>query len=298
VGKNGTIAAVASRYADSVVRDADYESGAGRFRFESVIDVVTPAGTLRPLFAAPGVEEIIFSPSFSCDGRRLIYGGNNGGPSFIEVADARTGEKLPRHAPGEGWGFPQFPFPLARSFDAHGTFYLRDGRILFTRSRAEGHAPPGTFVVGGDGSGLRRLFGHPVVAGTGDGRWFIGGTPGTASGVRLLDFEGRTVPWSMLSLDAAADPCFSPDGRRVAYSKEGDLYVVRRDGSHWRRLTRNGESQYPVFSPDGRWIAFVRAENVISAVSVAQPEKVWTLARLQNVAGHLGELAWAPRRAR
>lgn len=284
-GRNGNIAVVVN----------------GDVRGSSYIAIVSMSGHARPLFAPPGVQASFLSPSFSCNGRRLIYGGNNGGPSFTEVADARTGEKLPPHAPGEGWGFPQFPFPLARSFDSRGTYYLRNGDIVFTRSGAEGHAPPGTFVVRADGSGSRRLFAQPAVAGTVDGRWFIGGTPGTPAGVHLLNSKGGTVPWSTLSLGGARDLCFSPDGRRVVYSKEGDLYVVRRDGSHRRRLTDDGESQSPVFSPDGRWVAFLRGEPPrtatlsVVALSPQRSRRAKVLARLPQASSIVGGLAWSVR---
>jgi TolB protein len=74
----------------------------------------------------------------------------------------------------------------------------------------------------------------------------------------------------------AKDPAFSPDGSRIALISYrdrlkletgdepvavGELYVVRADGSHPRRLTRTpreGESQ-PSWDPSGSRLAFVRA---------------------------------------
>jgi TolB protein len=60
-------------------------------------------------------------------------------------------------------------------------------------------------------------------------------------------------------------PAWSPDGRRIAFSRPGGIFVIRADGSGLRQLTRNrarpglslGDSD-PAWSPEGRKIAFVR----------------------------------------
>ena len=64
-------------------------------------------------------------------------------------------------------------------------------------------------------------------------------------------------------------PAFSPDGRRVAFSRhdpeEGrtDIYLKALDGAGLWRVTDSQDSEWrPVFSPDGRRIAFARAEAI------------------------------------
>ena len=50
---------------------------------------------------------------------------------------------------------------------------------------------------------------------------------------------------------------WSPDGQKVAFDGNGDLYVMNADGSGLRRLTRNPAcDRGPAWSPDGRKIAF------------------------------------------
>ena len=51
-------------------------------------------------------------------------------------------------------------------------------------------------------------------------------------------------------------PTWSPDGSRLAYVHEGDIWTIDADGSDSRMLIANGES--PSWSRDGGLIAFTR----------------------------------------
>ena len=59
-------------------------------------------------------------------------------------------------------------------------------------------------------------------------------------------------------------PGLSPDGSKVVFSYNSDLWIVSSEGGKALRLTAmDGEELYPRFSPDGNWIAFssTRAGN-------------------------------------
>jgi len=55
----------------------------------------------------------------------------------------------------------------------------------------------------------------------------------------------------------ARTPSLSPDGRRIAFSYQGDIWTVSTEGGTAARLTLHEAHEYlPQWSPDGRWIAF------------------------------------------
>ena len=63
----------------------------------------------------------------------------------------------------------------------------------------------------------------------------------------------------------AVDPAISPDGRRLAVGRDGDIFVVPLDGSPATRLTfGEGRNRWPSWSPDGRTVFFLsdRAASV------------------------------------
>jgi Tol biopolymer transport system component len=58
---------------------------------------------------------------------------------------------------------------------------------------------------------------------------------------------------------ADSEPSFAPDGRTIAFAREGDIYTVRPDGSGERRLTTgNALDSRPQISPNGRIVLFER----------------------------------------
>jgi eukaryotic-like serine/threonine-protein kinase len=73
-------------------------------------------------------------------------------------------------------------------------------------------------------------------------------------------------------------PSFSPDGRQVAFSWNGekqdnfDIYIKLIDSEPPLRLTTDPASDIsPAWSPDGRWVAFVRAASGQKAIVLLVP---------------------------
>lgn len=83
------------------------------------------------------------------------------------------------------------------------------------------------------------------------------------SGIALIRADGRG--FRMLTHEAGDEaPAWSPRGRRLVFSRGGNLYTIGADGAKLRRLTRTRvDENDPVWSPDGRQIAFVRNHNAL-----------------------------------
>ena len=57
-------------------------------------------------------------------------------------------------------------------------------------------------------------------------------------------------------------PCLSPDGSKVVFSYENDLWVVSsKGGMAYRIVSMQGIECYPRISPDGKWLAFSGMQN-------------------------------------
>ncbi len=58
---------------------------------------------------------------------------------------------------------------------------------------------------------------------------------------------------------ADSQPNFSPDGRLIAFAREGDVYAMRADGSGQHALTSGPEvDARPEFAPNGHYVVFER----------------------------------------
>jgi dipeptidyl aminopeptidase/acylaminoacyl peptidase len=65
------------------------------------------------------------------------------------------------------------------------------------------------------------------------------------------------------------EPNFSPDGRTIAFARNGDLFSVRPDGSGQRQLTSGPEvDSVPVVSPNGKYVVFERRASAGAAADL------------------------------
>lgn len=288
----------------------------------ATVGLVGQGGQVDPLFETPASygAPSIGSPSFSCDGSQIIFSYHyiEEGCGFLEAVSVPSAKKL--HWAGvEGTKFPAQP-PSPPYICPAAPSYLADGQIIFTGS---GESGTGTYIAGPRGGDPQRLFTREVWASSANGQWFVGAGP-TGDHVHLWLLNQKGNPVNRITAAPAGRgnqysyPSFSPDGRWITYCKghsafyihsaeypEGhkfrqrfDLYLVRRDGTHERRLTHDGLSCDPSFSPDGRQIAFVygegEEESNVAVISLKRPSKVRLLTHVGPQV-RVRAPTWAPR---
>ena len=74
-------------------------------------------------------------------------------------------------------------------------------------------------------------------------------------------------------LIGARYPAISPDGKQIAFSYMGDLWVVSSQGGKATRLTDHvAYDREPVWSPDGQWLAFTSNRNGNSDVYILKAQ--------------------------
>ena len=197
------------------------------------------------------------------------------------------------------------PHP-ALDYDAS---FSPDGRwIVFTSERA-GSAD--IYRVRVDGSGLERLTDDPAFDDQGalspDGRSlaFVSSRSGQAD-VWVLDLATRAL--HNLTRHSGGDfrPAWSPDGRWIAFSSDRDseqpqrhvgfttlhsteIYVMQRDGSGPRRLTRRGAfAGSPSWAPDGAQLVVYEADEA-GVRNITSPRRVRGTTQIATIDVGTGE---------
>lgn len=73
-----------------------------------------------------------------------------------------------------------------------------------------------------------------------------------------LSLRGGHPTQLTASAKPISDPQWSPDGRRLAYVREDEIWVMEADGSRVTRVVgKPGEGRQPRWSPDGHRLAFI-----------------------------------------
>jgi Tol biopolymer transport system component len=94
-----------------------------------------------------------------------------------------------------------------------------------------------------------------TVAATGPARIAYMSDRGNVGDIYVIALDG-SAPRRLTATDVRENgPAFSPDGRTIAYTRVGELWLMDADGGNQRPLTGQ-YSDRPTWSPDGRTIVF------------------------------------------
>lgn len=254
---------------------------------------LSPGGKFHQIYEAWDYNLAGANMSSSPDGSRVVL---NVGWRPTQLAIAR--------ASGRGLRYIR-----TRGLDAYWPTWAGNGRIVFTGTGRRNRSA--TYTIKANGRGLHKLFNGHSFAASRDLKEFVSSSnPATGHYLELLDRNGKRVRILARSKQHYfSDPGFSPNGRWIVYERHpdppgkwervgdrlGNLYVVRRDGTHRRRLTGKLSDRFPTFSPDGRWIAFARFDrrgyfSNVAALRLSRPGRVHRITDTRKTLYE--EIAW------
>lgn len=103
---------------------------------------------------------------------------------------------------------------------------------------------------------------------------------GTRSALQKFDIETKE---RTTIVQDAADPNWSPDGRRIAYVRNDpeqgqSLWIAQPDGAGAQQIAKAGEFiglQAPRFSPDSTQLLFAGSPGTITGKSPERPRRAW-----------------------
>lgn len=77
------------------------------------------------------------------------------------------------------------------------------------------------------------------------------------SQIYITSIDGGDIKRLTDGSSSSSAPRWSPDGKKIAYTNGGQLWVMDHDGDHKEQVTKiSTGAAGPVWSPDGKWIAF------------------------------------------
>jgi hypothetical protein len=107
----------------------------------------------------------------------------------------------------------------------------------------------------------------------------------------LTEIGVRAKPL-MKSISLGNAPSYSPDGKRIAYSFNGDLWLMDANGYNAETFIGDGASWSPQFSPDGKRIAYINGTEGHFDVWMAdlQSRDTWQVTSFTDYT--VGQLQW------
>lgn len=227
----GLVAAVAADGGGGTIIFSSDRSGPWR------IWSVRPDGSELKQLSQAGADEQDVDPVFSADGKEILFSSTRGGSVGVWKMSA-DGSKSERICDGDQAEWSPDGKQIA----------LRRAERLYTRELASGRERPITPEDWPHCSGPAwRPDGKQIAFAC---RWDAG------NAVFLVAAEGGP-PTKVYDKKGACEPHWSPDGQRIVYETETNVFTIGPDGKKNRAVTFfGGVQRYGRFSPDGKSLVY------------------------------------------
>jgi Tol biopolymer transport system component len=151
---------------------------------------------------------------------------------------------------------------LATSINAQPIVVTPDDRFVLFNAIVGGTLSIWMVPIGGGAPTRLAAGGSVAVSPDGESMAFTGPPRENRAALMVCSLPGCSSPRTVGSAEFAAPLGYTPDGRGIAYSSEGNLWVQALDGGAPRQLTRFTDSR-PIgsfaWSRDGKRLAIARS---------------------------------------
>jgi Tol biopolymer transport system component len=200
-------------------------------------------------------------PDFLPDGRHFLF--HASGPTdtagiYLGSLDDGAATRLTVAAAG-GVYVSSAPGAAAPSRDAGWVVWVQDGSLVAQRLDVGRRVLTGDPIRVADAVAYDTVSGRVAVSASASGLLAYRTGEGSRRQLTWMDRTGKVLGTLGPPEDSLNGPSLSPDGRRVAVSRnvQGNQDLWLMDGTRTSRLTFDpSEERYPVWSPDGGRIAF------------------------------------------
>jgi Tol biopolymer transport system component len=239
-------------------------------------------------------------PSFSPDGRRILFSMTRDGRSRIYTINVNGTDLRQITSPDQG-------------DDYYPAWSWNGIRIAFNSTRDDPNCTPSSFIckseiytMNPDGTGLQRITAnlgdsyYPTWAPDGSRLAFVSTYAGNPQ-ILTMNPNGSGVLRITLTAGSDTWPAWGPDGVRIAFSSDrldghSEIYVMLNNGTGVSRVTTHHLMSYmPSWSPDGRRLAFVSqrdGNNELYTTTLDGPSR--TIVRLTNNSADDTNPFWSP----